>query len=195
MFGFLRKKKSLPSRPRKASRSGTTDLKKILAEISTSRDKIIQEIHRIPDSQQMTSLLAEQITSPLKEFIAETLSRTHAVKQETENRLSGNQAVKQEKTLDEVVTEMKNRLEMLSQRHLKVIGILAQNKDEWLGYEDIGSFCSPPLTGSCIRGYVADLVNVYKIPIEKKNFGRQSRVRIAEDGWKQMAVTKILAKQ
>ncbi|MBL7160868.1 MAG: hypothetical protein ISS93_03405 [Candidatus Aenigmarchaeota archaeon] len=166
------------------------DVKLILNEIASSREAVIKEVTGIPDS--ISGVMAEQITSPLRDFISSELSSYQAVKQVDSEELSSYQAVKQEKSLDDVVQEMKKRLDMLSQRHLKILQILVQNNGEWLDYEEIGKFCSPQLTGSCIRGYVADLLNSYKIPIQKEIFGRKSRIKISEEGLKQLAVTKLL---
>lgn len=159
------------------------DIERVLNEIVNSREKIMDEVAKIPDS--LPAVLAESITSPLKEFISQKLSSNQAVKQVKVKQLSTNQA------LDRVVSEMKERLEMLSQRHIKVLNILAHNRDEWLAYEEIGKYCSPEITGSCIRGYVSDLINSYNIPIEKKNFGRKSKVRLPDKAMKELAIARL----
>ena len=166
------------------------DIQTILQEIVFAREKIIEEVHKIPDSTKIESLLAEQLLTPLREFISTQVSTRPAVKQMAEHPLSSNQAVKQ-KSLDQLISEMKMNLESLSQRHVRILSILAQQRNEWLGYDQIGALCTPSLTASCIRGYIADLINVYRIPLEKKNFGRQSKVRIPEKVWKQLAITKL----
>jgi len=174
------------------------DVERIVKEIASSRDAVLTEVGKIPDS--VSNILVEQITSPLKDFISselaeggiKQLSINEAVKQEGVKQLSSNQAVKQKKSIDDVVSEMKERLEMLSQRHLKVLNILVQNREVWLDYEDVGKFCSPQLTGSCIRGYVADLINSYKIPVDKRNFGRKSKVKLSGRAVKQLAISKLV---
>jgi len=174
------------------------DVERIVKEIASSRDAVLTEVGKIPDS--VSNILVEQITSPLKDFISselaeggiKQLSINEAVKQKGVKQLSSNQAVKQKKSIDDVVSEMKERLEMLSQRHLKVLNILVQNREVWLDYEDVGKFCSPQLTGSCIRGYVADLINSYKIPVDKRNFGRKSKVKLSGRAVKQLAISKLV---
>ncbi len=174
------------------------DVERIIKEVAASRDAVISEVGKIPDS--VSSILADQITSPIKDFISSELehreprqlSINQAVKQEDVKQLSSNQAVKQKRSIEEVVGEMRQKLEMLSQRHLKVLNVLVQNRDSWLDYEEIGRECSPQLTGSCIRGYVADLINSYSIPIVKKNFGRKSKVRVSDKAIKHLAITKLV---
>ena len=213
MFGLFKKKK--PVAKKRASKrrefpktqlnealkqlSTKSDVQIILKEITQSRDAVIQEVTKLPES--LSTHLVDQITAPLREFFqselshvpqSQQLSINQAIKQVNPQKLSSNQAVKQQKSFDDVISEMKERVENLSQRHLKVINILIQNRDGWLEYEDIGKYCNPQLTGSCIRGYVADLINSYKIPIEKKIFGRKSKVKISPQGLKQLALSKMV---
>ena len=195
-FGRFRKKKHVPA-PEPATKKKTAkkrtpravnkqDIERILKEIISTREVLLQEMNRIPDS--VSGLLVDRITQPLKQFLSQELSAQQAIKQPVPEGLSSNQAVP---TLEQAVDEMKARLENLSQRHMKILNVLVQNRDSWLDYEEIGSFCTPQLTGSCIRGYVADLINTYTIPIEKKAFGRRSKVKISPRGLKQIAITKL----
>lgn len=202
MFSIFKKKKKQKSRPRRTKRatpkmdsmlanlSTKDDVKKIIAEISSSRDTILDEMTKMPES--LSSHLVEQITAPLKEAITQELSSNQAVKQLTLDRLSSNQAVpSSKKTLEDAVQEMKDRMENLSQRHLKVLHVLIQNREQWLDYDEIGSYCSPQLTGSCVRGYIADLINTYRIPVEKKGFGRKNKIRVSPQTVKELALTTI----
>lgn len=205
LFKKTKKAKRSPSKQMRKTHSALhnvstkDDVQTILREIAQSREAVLQEVSKIPDS--LSLLLVNQITSPLKDFISSELNNTQAVKQlsipeavhhSPAMTLSNNQAVKQKKSIDDVIVEMKERLERLSQRHLKILNILVQNREAWLEYDELGKFCSPSLTGSCIRGYIADLINSYSIPIEKKNFGRKSKVRISQQAVKELAITKLL---
>ena len=98
---------------------------------------------------------------------------------------------KKKESLDEVVSEMKAKLSMLSQRHIRILNILAQNRDMWMTYNEISAHTSPPLTPSCIRGYISDLVNNYKIPIDKKMHGKITKVRLPSRVFKQLAITRL----
>jgi len=203
MFNPFRKKKpkKTPTKPRqKPQNKDLIEIKQLIEQLSTksdvdrvrkdvisSRKAIIKEVSSIPESQQLSSLLTEHITSPLKDYIAQALSSNQAVKQLGVKQLSSNQA-----GLDKIVVEMKQKVDMLTPRHMRVLSVLAQKREEWLGYDSIGSLCSPQLSGSCIRGYIADLINVYSIPIEKKTFGKQGRVRVSEKTFKQLAITKLI---
>ncbi|MBI4182227.1 MAG: hypothetical protein HY520_04645 [Candidatus Aenigmarchaeota archaeon] len=203
MFDFLKKRPPPPPAARKKpaprSRELTAisqklgqvstrdDIDRILKAVQSSRQAIIKEIRELPAEEELADMMVKQITAPLKGYLAE-LSSNQAVKQQMPSRLSGSQAPK---SLDQVVGEMKQKMEMLTPRHLRVLGVLAQKREEWLGYEEIGAFCVPALSGSCIRGYVADLINVYRIPLEKQAFGKQSRVRLPEQVFKQLAISKL----
>lgn len=173
------------------------DIENVLTEIIASRDAVLTEVSKIPDS--VSNLMVDQITSPLKDFISaeltnnddiKQLSINEAIKHEDVKQLSNNQAVK--KGFDEVIMEMKEKIENLSQRHLKILNILVQNRGAWLDYEEVGKYCNPQLTGSCIRGYIADLINSYKMPINKKNFGRKSKIKLSNKAVKQLAITKLV---
>ncbi|MBI4021129.1 MAG: hypothetical protein HY369_02715 [Candidatus Aenigmarchaeota archaeon] len=195
MFKLFRREK--PRKRRPSRQRDTSDIKDILRTLSTKDDvsKIVAEVtrsremilNRMADKDLLPRMLAEHVTAPLREAISLGLSSSQAVKQSDRKRLSASQAAK---SLDEVVLETKQKIEMLTPRHLKVLQALAEQRD-WLTYEGIGSLCAPPVSGSCIRGYVADLVNVYKIPLEKMNAGRQTKVRISEKTLKEFAITKL----
>jgi len=209
MFGFLKKKKPV-KKNRKRNRSKNSneikqilekvstkeDVERIIQEVSSSREAILTEVTKMPAS--ISSAMVDQITLPLKEYITaeiaqsgmKQLSIDQAVKQLDTKQLSSSQAIKQQGLAD-AIAEMKISLERLTQRHLKVLNILVQNREEWLDYEELGKFCNPQLTGSCIRGYIADLINSYKIPIEKRNFGRRSKIKISPSGVKQLAISKL----
>ena len=55
----------------------------------------------------------------------------------------------------------------------------------------MNNFTNPVLTASCIRGYISDLMKIYKIPIEKKIHGKHTKVRITNEVFKQLAITKL----
>ena len=184
MFGLFKKGKI---EERLELLSTKEDIERVIAQVLSTQETIISEVGMIPDREKLIGLLAEHITSPLKEYVAQELSSNQAVKQPAANRLSSNQAVKQKKTLDQTINELKYNMDRLTQRHIKILNVLAQNRDVWMGYEEIGQFCSPQLTGSCIRGYIADLINVYSIPLEKKSFGRQNKVKIPQGVLKKIA--------
>ena len=170
------------------------------SEIREAKDVIVEELYKRPDSEEISHLLVEHITQPVKEYISKLVGG----KEEASNRLNTYQALEQIKepievldedkkkeSLDEVVSEMKAKLSMLSQRHIRILNILAQNRDMWMTYNEISAHTSPPLTPSCIRGYISDLVNNYKIPIDKKMHGKITKVRLPSRVFKQLAITRL----
>jgi hypothetical protein len=165
------------------------DIKQLTLDVASSRKAVIQEVKRLPDQQQLSSILAEQITAPLKTYIEKEMTTDQAVKQLDGKQLSAYQA---DSGLETIVGEMKQKMDMLTARHLKVLSVLAQQRNDWLRYEEIGALCSPPVSGSCARGYVADLINVYKIEVEKKSLGRQSGVKLSPQAIKQLALSKLI---
>jgi len=189
---FRKKQKTQRRTARKATRvpenlSTKDDIKALHAEIVASREVLLSHIQKIPDHHTLGSLLIEHITEPLKQ---QFISSANPIKRIEAATATGEEPITQ-KSLDAIIDETKRKLDMLSQRHVKILDVLARNRGEWLSYQEIGQYCSPPLTGSCIRGYVADLINMYQISIEKKSMGKQSRVRVTERMVKDMAIAKL----
>ena len=179
--------------------SSKEDIDRVLKEIALSKESIVSAIHDLPQEEDIVQLLVSQITEPLKSFLS-----TRLAAEPVPVRLGGRPAQPtaihpaptfqpaDQEALDSIVSDMKTKLSMLSQRHLKIINVLAQNRNLWIDYEKIGDQCQPTLTGSCIRGYVSDLIKNYRLPVEKKIVGRQMKVRLSEAAFKKMVMAKLV---
>ena len=175
--------------------SSKQDIENVLKEIAVSREDILAAVDKVPADDDIAQLLVSQITEPLKEFLNARLGAIPdrpLVPITIRAREPVPLMKSEEHELEGIVSDMKTKLSMLSQRHMKIINILAQNRNLWVDYENIGEQCQPALTGSCIRGYISDLTKNYKLPIEKKNFGRQMKIRLSESAFKKMVMAKLV---
>ncbi|MEM5812504.1 MAG: hypothetical protein QW286_02180, partial [Candidatus Aenigmatarchaeota archaeon] len=110
-----------------------------------------------------------QIISPLQEAIEKAIKnpeKTHSI--------------------GKIAEDMKRKVELLSERHIRVIRCLSQMKGEWIDYGYLSSLCG--LSKSCMRGYISDLKRVYDIPIETSTRGGKTYIRLDPDTIKRLAL-------
>jgi hypothetical protein len=156
-------------KPRKPREYRQKDLESVIRVECAEIKKMISAIDNQAIADSVSRMVVNQLLSPLQDAIAT------AVKEPGKAH-----------TIGKIAEDMKRKMEMLSDRHIRVIKCLSKANGDWVNYNSLSNICG--ISQSCLRGYMSDLKRVYEIPIERSQREGKTFVRIDPQTIKKLAL-------